>query len=400
MDFFDFTELFKDQTVFTDNYVPDKLFYREEQIRSIAQSMINPYANILLIGGTGTGKTNAIKFTQNLYEGDKRFKDEDGKPKRKILYLHCSNKTHRKIIDEIADFFGKSDNNDQVKNNDGKASKTIKDSEKWLKAQFNNGIEKPYVILDEFDKLGNSRFYELVKIFEGLGIFGAFITNNRVFPTRFPKEIATRLAWNVISFAKYTPDQLYTILEDRSQKGFVEGAVSESLLRYLSARATREDGDARLAVKTLSLAGMKANQAKKNKLTQADIEESIKHAKVVELLNAIQDYDESKKILLLLIGSKDYYSMELYTEYKRFCARYGYPPEVYQTFKRKVREMNDEGSLVDVSEKRGGQRGLTSRIRCISPEQFSLVSNELCKSLALMPKDIQKFTNTQTKLKE
>jgi len=84
------TQIFKDREVLRHDYLPERLPHREEQIRSLGQTVAPVLksarcSNILLYGKTGTGKTAVTKYVLNHLEA----KAKEFNAPVKVCFVNC-----------------------------------------------------------------------------------------------------------------------------------------------------------------------------------------------------------------------------------------------------------------------------------------------------------------------
>ena len=122
------------------------------------------------------------------------------------------------------------------------------------------------VVLDEVDVVKDldDLIYTLTRINSdikagGLTIIG--ISNKISFKESLDPRSLSSLYETEIVFSSYNANELFEILIERAKIAFREGVVSDEILRYIAATATKEGGDARFSLKILSRAGELSEEA-------------------------------------------------------------------------------------------------------------------------------------------
>src|SRR3989344_8203338 len=103
--------LFKNRKVLQSNYIPENIFYRENEIKQIASILaaslkMEKPSNVFIYGRTGTGKTLCIKYVvSNMFDVAKKKNVN-----LKIIYLNCKLKkvadTEYRLMAQLTREFG------------------------------------------------------------------------------------------------------------------------------------------------------------------------------------------------------------------------------------------------------------------------------------------------------
>ena len=218
--------LIKDRKTLTIDYVPEKLPFRDEEARTIAQTLsivlkgARP-SNLLLFGKPGTGKTAVIK---NII---KRLQKKAKELEIDVIVPFVNAKTANtayKILYEIAEEMGinKGEKKQQVYFTGlsmGEATDRILD--------FIQKKKKLHVILviDEIDSLvdknGDDILYNFTRanerMYEGGFISLIGISNSLTFKDKLDPRVRSSLSEEEMVFNPYTILQLQKILSDRAE---------------------------------------------------------------------------------------------------------------------------------------------------------------------------------------
>lgn len=285
----------KNMSVFLESYIPDKLPYREEEIKKIERILYpiifnNPTSNIIVMGKTGTGKTVVVKkVCSNIQEKSKK----EGRALN-VQYINCSE------IDNIMSLF--TSLSSKLEGNTGihippsgwAFDKVIEKFKELLKKRNESLI----IILDEIDKMihriGDSPLYTLINLSNEspnyrVNIIG--ITNDVNLPSIIVDErVKSRLNDEKITFAPYNAPQLVTILTDRAKIAFEEGSLDENVISVCAAIGAHEHGDARRALNLLRMATQIAERNGKSKVEVEDVytaKKTIESDYIEQILNGL-----------------------------------------------------------------------------------------------------------------
>ena len=249
--------LFRDEKVFLPDYLPDELLHREKEIKEIAFALKNAGEgkrpeNIVLIGPSGTGKTSCAKFVSKQLAEYAR----GALP----IYVNCWEKpTRYGILNHIITSLG------EMMPRRGYAVDEISDK---MVEVIRREKRIPIIILDEFDRLfatdsdEQKILYDLGRANENfsLSIGIIAITNHKDVLIKLEPRVRSSLVQRSLEFQKYTPQQLKDILNERAKNGFVSGVLDSEVVPLCAAIAGKNNGDCRLAINTLWLAGKEAER--------------------------------------------------------------------------------------------------------------------------------------------
>jgi archaeal cell division control protein 6 len=288
---FDKNTIFKDKTYLQNNYQPEEIPHREEQIKQIA-SILAPVlrgeksSNLFLYGKTGTGKTLSIQYVSD--ELLKRF-TRNGDFKLRIEYLNCKlrkvSDTEYRILAELIKKLG-GEVPDTGLPTEAVYNRFIKiiDSEKQLLV----------LVLDEIDqavkKISSDFLYNLTRLNSELSktqICVVGISNNLTFLDELDPRVRSSLSEEEIIFPPYNALQLQDILKKRAQFAFKDEVLQDGVIAKCAAYAAREHGDARRALDLLRVAGELAERENSNKILLKHIDEANNKIEKDKILDVI-----------------------------------------------------------------------------------------------------------------
>lgn len=253
--------VFRNRDVFEMDYVPDIYKYRDEQLTKMAMysnSIKDNVApkNLLLTGGNATGKTTTLKQFFKILD------DEFGNVES--VYVNCQVfNTENAVYGQVYKALYNIRSSVNGKNNDLLFSKIVE------KLKQENKIL--ILGLDDFDSFKsrqslNKMLYNFLRIHEmEPGIQICIFTVSNKGDIILEPAVETIFNRIPIFFNQYSREQMYHILSDRCEYGFVKGVITDNLIREVAERAFNI-GNLRHGIKLLSAAGQKAEASGSGKI--------------------------------------------------------------------------------------------------------------------------------------
>lgn len=252
----------RSETYLTTNYEPEEPVGRKQEINRIADA-VRPLAqrhdpdNLLIYGPAGAGKTTCVKHVSQNLEDQASIKS---------VYINCwQYNTRSSLLTELLIQLG------YPAPRKGKpVDELLGKIREWL--DKNRGAA---VVLDEFDQLQKQTkiIYDLQLINEEAeNPVGLLMVSNQ-HPTRISLDprSQSRLNCQTLEFNSYNTPQLEEILQDRVEKAFRPGAVTDDAIRRIAETVAENSGDCRKALKTLLRAGRKSDREGKSSVSAEDI---------------------------------------------------------------------------------------------------------------------------------
>ena len=367
--------LVKNRRALTIDYVPEKLPFRDEETKTIAQALsvvlrkARP-SNLLLFGKPGTGKTAVAK---NVIERLHKKAQELG---IEVIVPFINTKTANtayKVLYEIAKDMG------------------INKGEKKLHVHF-TGLsmgeatdrildfiqkKKFYVILvmDEIDSLvdknGDDILYNFTRanerISEGGFISLIGISNSLTFKDKLDPRVRSSLSEEEMVFNPYTIEQLQKILSDRAKLAFNDEVVSDAAINLCAAMAGKENGDARRAIDLLRVAAEIAERERVSKVEEKHIrlaQEKIERDTNYEVLK--NSTAHTKLVILAITKSKNGNTGEVYEIYSSLCSLSEQEPLTQRRITQIISELDQLG-LITSNVVSQGRYGRSQRIKITIP---------------------------------
>jgi len=367
--------LIKNRRTLAIDYVPEKLSFRDEETKTIAQSLsvvlkrARP-SNLLLFGKPGTGKTAVAKnVIERLHKKAKELGIE-------IIVPFVNTKTANtayKVLYEIAEDMG------------------INKGEKKLHVHF-TGLsmgeatdrildfiqkKKFYVILvfDEIDSLvdknGDDILYNFTRANERISEAGFIsligISNSLTFKDKLDPRVRSSLSEEEMVFNPYTIEQLRKILADRANLAFNDDAISSAAINLCAAVAGKENGDARKAIDLLRVAAEIAERERVSKVEEKHIrlaQEKIEKDTNYEVIK--NSTTHTKIVILAIMKSKNGNTGEVYEIYSSLCKHSEQEPLTQRRITQIISELDQLG-LVTSNVVSQGRYGRSQRIKIAVP---------------------------------
>ena len=367
--------LVKNRRTLTIDYVPEKLPFRDEETKTIAQALsvvlreARP-SNLLLFGKPGTGKTAVAK---NVIERLRKKAKELG---IEVIVPFVNTKTANtayKVLYEIAEDMGinKVEKKLQVYFTGlsmGEATDRILDFIQKKKFHV-------ILVMDEIDSLveknGDDILYNFTRanerISEGGFISLIGISNSLTFKDKLDPRVRSSLSEEEMVFNPYTIEQLQRILSDRSKLAFNDDTVSDAAINLCAAMAGKENGDARRAIDLLRVAAEIAERERVSKVEEKHIrlaQEKIERDTNYEILK--NSTTHTKLVIVAIIKSKNGNTGEVYEIYSSLCTHSEQEPLTQRRITQIISELDQLG-LITSNVVSQGRYGRSQRIKITIP---------------------------------
>ncbi|MGN6629338.1 MAG: Cdc6/Cdc18 family protein [Candidatus Nitrosocosmicus sp.] len=320
--------LIKNRKTLTIDYVPEKLPFRDEESKTIAQVLSvvlknGKPSNLLVFGKPGTGKTAVVK---NVINRLKKKSTEHGIEITVTIVNAKTANTSYKVLYDIAEDMGINKIDKKLKVHFtglsmGEATVRILE---YIKKKNLHVI----LVIDEIDSLvdrnGDDILYSFTRANERLLESGFVsligISNSLTFKDKLDPRVRSSLSEEELIFNPYTVLQLREILNERSQLAFNDGAISQSSINLCAAVAGKENGDARKAIDLLRVAAEIAERERATMVIEKHIREAQEKIEKDTNLEVIKNSTTHTKLVVLsILKSQTGMTGDVYDIYISLC---------------------------------------------------------------------------------
>ncbi len=354
--------IIKDPTVLNNDYIPNKLPFREKQIVSVGQSLAlilkgNKCSNLLLYGKTGTGKTVVARYVT------KKLLERADSIKLTIAYSNTriSNTEYRILLDLA----------NSINLDIPFTGLSIGEVFKRLSTHISQKKIFVIFILDEIDyfvqKYGDNLLYDLTRSNENLnpGFLSVIgISNDLNFKEYLNPRVLSSLSEEEIVFPPYSATEIKSILEQRTNIAFEQESISQGAINLCSALAGSEHGDARRAVDLLRIAAEVAEREGANRLEENHIRTAVQRIERDRIYDALKSLPLQSKTLLLSISEtkQNCTTGDVYENYENISKKIGIETLTQRRISSMISELDLLG-LITASVVSHGRYGRTKKIK-------------------------------------
>jgi len=358
--------LFQNRDALSTEYVPDKLPFREDQIRQVAQILApalhgSKPSNLLLYGKTGTGKTAVAKLVVE------KLRSQDLSRQIATCYINTRiASTEYRTLAKVAESLPLS----EEKRIPGTGLSIGTVLERIFGAIRDNKVHL-VLVLDEIDYLvntyGDDVLYQFTRAGDQLdqGFFTIVgISNDLKFKDELDPRVLSSLGEEELVFPPYTTEELRAILAARAKVAFRPGVVPAAVLNLCAALAGSEHGDARRAVDLLRVAGEIAEREGKLQLTEDCLRKASERVESNRIEDALRSLPIQNKLVLLTASRfpEGTNTGDLYLAYEALARRAGIEALTQRRVSGILAELDLLG-LLEAAIVSKGRRGRTKRIR-------------------------------------
>lgn len=253
------TQIFQDEDILREDYQPESITAREEEIESYKtalQPVVNGAQprNVFLYGKTGVGKTAVTRFLLDQLTHDvAQYDDID----LSVFWVNCTNlSSSYQVAVALVNTLRSSD---QQISTTGYPQQRIFDI---LYEELNAIGGTILLVLDEIDHIGTDDeiLYELPRARSNgyletakPGVIG--ISNDFGFRDDLSPKVKDTLCEEEIHFPPYEGPELEAILENRAKQALYDDAAADGVIALCAALAAQDTGSARQALNLLYKAG-------------------------------------------------------------------------------------------------------------------------------------------------
>lgn len=304
------TGLIIDKKVFSSNYLPSNILYRDDEIETLVKRFVSTRlgkycADLSIYGATGTGKT---LITRMVFESLSK-----GTNITYYVFIPC-NEYSTPVA--ILKFISR-----QINLND--KGRGASDFYQHIKSAIKNKLL--VLIFDEIDVFlkKDESYQNLIQVFSDWNnCVLIFISNNPSWH-KFITDHRTisRLHLSNMIIEPYGPDEILGIIQDRASKGLKPGAINNTMLIKIAKFTSQYSGDARVAIKILSNAASFADKRRCDEINHNLIDMAIDSIEEDNQFYFIERLSPQLKLILVSVyqASRNFAHPDLdsiYEEYK------------------------------------------------------------------------------------
>ncbi|MFW9995625.1 MAG: Cdc6/Cdc18 family protein [Candidatus Odinarchaeota archaeon] len=355
-----------------EDFIPDKLQFREKQVDTItarykaifhyaysksgyskglasATGSLNerivgsPAGDILLLGGSGTGKTAVMRHTLGQI---REFLSRSpwvpaSSPRVLTAFIDCMSVDKERsfwiqLAKEIGSYYTSTSSTDQI----------IQQIKELLSTSY------LIIMLDELDGLlenfpekeSESILFHLSRQPGTMIIAAANKTNWRQL---LPGKSHSSFIPETVMCERYRSDELQAICMERVINGLQTGVIDESRVLMLAENAYRLGGDARKLIKMLRIAVDHAIECDRAVIKNEDVEHAMSQiedeAGIQYVIN--RAHDTHALLIVLSKAPRKLRSEEIQDEYEKLMKKVGKRPLKYRTIMDLLADLKNEGII-------------------------------------------------------
>ncbi|MFW5939238.1 MAG: ORC1-type DNA replication protein [Halolamina sp.] len=293
--------VFRDESVFEVDYVPETFKHRESQLESLKYALRPAVRgsrplNTVIRGPPGTGKTTAV---QKLF-GELGVEA----PSVRTVRVNCQVDSTRyavfsRLFQHVFDYEPPSSGVSFKKLFEQVTDRLVEEDEVLIVAlddvnylfYENEASDTMYSLLRAHETHSGARI-GVVVVSSDLSLSVMDELDSRVQSVFRPEDIY---------FPTYDAREIVDILRERVERGFHEGVLSAPELDRV-AELTAESGDLRVGIDLLRRAGLNAEMRGSRTISEADIEDAYERSKHVHLARSLRELTDSERALVRVVA--------------------------------------------------------------------------------------------------
>jgi len=369
--------IFRSKESLTPEYLPEKLPYRENELRQLISSFKHIVTSpgsisqrVLIVGSVGTGKTALSRVFGRDFT---RYAQSKG-VNVKYIHVNCHrNRTLTNIVVEIAKQL-----NIQIPTR-GFSYKEMYDI---IMSYLDENDIYAIIALDEFhyfaNLAGSRDVYFIVRTYDDVStsikrLNFIFISLNTAMLSYLDQQTESYLLQHMIKLKPYSSEELFTILKYRSEQAFYEDVVSDEVLKFIADYEGYDrggGGNARTALEILFKAGIIAESEGANRVTLEHVRKAIMTTsrELLNIVDALLYIPIHELIILWAIirvlrrtGQTTARMGDVEREYALLCEILGEQPRRHTQVYEYVMNLKKTG-IIEARVSGKGQRGRTTLV--------------------------------------
>jgi len=293
--------VFRDESVFEVDYVPETFKHRESQLESLKYALRPAVRgsrplNTVIRGPPGTGKTTAV---QKLF-GELGVEA----PNVRTVRVNCQVDSTRyavfsRLFQSVFDYEPPSSGVSFKKLFEQVTDRLVEEEEVLIVAlddvnylfYENEASDTLYSLLRAHETHAGARI-GVVVVSSDLSLSVMDELDSRVQSVFRPEDIF---------FPSYDAPEIVDILRERVERGFHDGVLSAPELDRV-AELTADSGDLRVGIDLLRRAGLNAEMRGSRTIAEEDIEEAYERSKYVHLARSLRELSDSERALVRVVA--------------------------------------------------------------------------------------------------
>ncbi len=295
--------VFRDESVFEIDYVPETFRHRESQLESLKYALRPAVRgsrplNTIVRGPPGTGKTTAVQ---------KLFSELRARTEVRTVHVNCQVDSTRyavfsRLFEGIFEYEPPS-SGISFKKLFGQITDRLVEEDEVLVVALddvnylfyeNEASDALYSLLRAHEAHSGARIGVIV-VSSDLSLDVIDDLDTRVQSVFRPEEVY---------FPVYDATEIYDILAERAKRGFHDGVIGDAELERV-ADLTAESGDLRVGIDLLRRAGLNAEMRASRTITDDDVESAYDKSKHVHLSRSLRGLSESERALVRVLAAND-----------------------------------------------------------------------------------------------
>lgn len=399
-------QIFDDGEVLSENYVPDEIKERDDEIESFEMAWRSIFdglraQDIVVYGGVGVGKTMATQYML-----DELHKEEATDVDIETIFLNIKDQTNYqasiRVVNELID------DEEEKLSETGHQQSTINNR---LWKQINDlDVDQVIIALDEAESLSadDDLIYQIPRAKannhiedDAPDVSLVLISNELTFREELSSRARDTLEPQEIHFMSYDADQLATILEARVEKAFVNGVFPKATLRKTAAIAANDTGSARTAIQLAKMGGKIALQNDASEVETEHIEEARTKIERNTIKNEMASLAHQRKLTLLAISQLAYRGQtpaslnRVHDEYKTICEHYDAHKLARRTVHEKISDLQQVGIIETYDRNTGidGGRQYQYDLTVDTDNVIDVFKNDAVLDIDIENQQLTKFTS-------
>lgn len=331
------TNVFRKEKKLTEEWMPEEMPEREEELKKIANSFssivrhvrdgdeMTETENCLVYGKTGQGKTvGARSVLENLEQLPEKY-DSDKTVSTFEVSLKDISTSYQAVGAILAQIDPDIDSPPE--------GYSLKSLNQKMFSQFDEIGGHIVLFLDEIDNLGSDDdlLYQIPRARSQGKLEDAYVSiigvsNDLQFQASMSAKTRDSMVVSEVNFEPYDANQLRSILDSRVEGAFKDGAVQEAAIAKTAALAARDTGSARQALRLIRKSGDIACNKGDKTVTDDHVEDALDELETINVTNSLTSLTTNDQAVLLALGILEKRgetparTKTVYSEYKRICS--------------------------------------------------------------------------------